>query len=67
MSIDEHIQAWKVYCTLGRLLKDLGCNEAEDKSVEPSHIVEFLGIIFNLFRMTIHVLEQKIREIVREL
>ena len=64
MSIDCIKQAWASYNTLANLLRDLGVNEALDKSVAPTHIIEFLGILFDLLRMLIFVPADKLEEII---
>ena len=59
MSLDELPRAWQAYNTLGNLLRDLGVNDAEDKSVEPCQIIEFLGILYNFINMTILIPKTK--------
>ena len=67
MSIDWDAPAWRSYTVLGNLLRDLGVNEAMDKAVQPTHLIEFLGIVFDLLRMLIILPEDKCREIGQEL
>ena len=55
MSIELREVSWKSYITLGNLLQDLGVQEADEKAVSPTHIIEFLGVWFNLLMMTISV------------
>ena len=51
------------FTTLGHLLRDLGVGESMDKSVEPTQIIEFLGVLFNLLTLTISVTPEKMQEI----
>ena len=67
MSIDKIKQAWKSYITLGNLLRDLGVQEALEKSVQPTTVIEFLGIIFDLIRMLLFVPSDKLHHIKVEL
>ena len=67
MGIDEYIAAWQAFDTLGYLLRDLGVNEALDKTVQPTHVIEFLGIVFDLLRQIIVIPEEKLHEIKQEL
>ena len=53
MSIDSRQWAWKSYQVLAALLRDLGVHESLKKSVARCHVIEFLGIIFDLIRMII--------------
>ena len=63
MSLDYMDCAWKSYNTLGNLLRDLGVNEAIDKAVPPSHIIEFLGVTFDLLRMLLILPQDKMDQI----
>ena len=65
MSIDTWTRAYKSFNTLGSLLHDLGVKEALDKSVAPTHIIELLGVMFDLIRLIICLPEEKIQEIQR--
>ena len=65
MSIEVRDRAMASFLTLGRLLHDLGVKEAPDKSVWPSTVVEFLGILFNLVLLTISVPPAKMQDIHR--
>ena len=67
MGIDEITPAWRSFKTLGNLLRDLGVNEAAEKTVQPSHIIEFLGIVFDMLRQIILLPEGKLKEIKQEL
>ena len=53
--------------TLGFLLRDLGVGESLEKSVEPTQIIEFLGVLFNLLTLTISVTPEKMQEITSHL
>ena len=48
---------------IGALLRDLSIQEAEGKSIMPSHIVEFLGVLFDLLRMIILLPDEKVSEL----
>ena len=63
MSIDLFTRAWKSFKTLENLMRDLGVQEAPDKAVAPVHIIEFLGILFDLLRMIILLPEDKMNQI----
>ena len=63
MCIDNMVKAWKAYKVMAALLRDLGMQEAIEKSVPPSHIIEFLGIIFDLIRLIIVLPDDKLCEI----
>ena len=63
MGIEVAQKAWKAYNTLGNLLRDLGVNEAEDKAVEPTTIIEFLGVQFDSIKMIISVAPARIHEL----
>ena len=67
MSIDTWEKAWSSFHTMARLLRDLGVNEAVEKSISPMHIIEFLGIIFDLLRMIIMLPSDKLEEIKRSI
>ena len=67
MSVDWEDAAWRAYNTMGNLLRDLGVQEAVDKSVPPSHLIEFLGILFDLIRMLIILPQDKCDDIRSEL
>ena len=64
MSLDFLHRAWQAYESLGNLLRDLGVNEASDKSVAPMQIIEFLGVIFDFIHMVIHLPQDKVIDIV---
>ena len=66
MSIDTPDRAWTSFNTMGRLLHDIGAKEAEDKMVTPTHLVEFLGVLFDLLRLVILLPEAKLQDIQRE-
>ena len=63
MSVDVPRRAWSGFHTLANLLRDLGFHEAIEKSVSPTHIIEFLGILFDLLRMIISIPDNKLQEI----
>ena len=66
MLINQEERAWKSFKTLGRLLKSLGVDEAEEKSVALTHVIEFLGVLFDLLRMLLILPQDKMYQI-REL
>ena len=63
MSVNTPSRAWAGYAALGNLLRDLGVREAEDKSVPPTTVIEFLGVIFDLIRMLLIIPEDKLDDI----
>ena len=63
MSIELEDKAWEAYETLGRLLRDLGVDEAVDKAIPPSPELEMLGIWFNLKKLTFSLPQKKKCEI----
>ena len=58
---------WQSYLTLGNLLRDLGVQEAQDKAIPPSEVIEFLGVLYDLVNMTISVTPEHLQEFVCEL
>jgi hypothetical protein len=52
------------YNTLSNLLKDLGVEEAVEKSHPPSKTMEFLGVQFSVTDMTMSVTQDRIQEII---
>ena len=67
MDLKDLKVAWQSYWTLGRLLRDLGVSEAEDKSVPSSEIIKFLGVMYDFIRQTISVTPARLHEIMMEL
>ena len=67
MGLDKEPKIQYSYEAFGRLLRDLGVNEAEDKAVPPNEIIEFLGVLFNFLNMTIGVTEERKTKILLEL
>ena len=67
MGIEEMQKIWHSYHTLGNLLRDLGIKESVKKAVAPTHIIEFLGVLFDMLRMTISITPQRMEEILAEL
>ena len=63
MSIDYVDRAWRSFIALGNLLRDLGVHESIEKSVAPTHLIEFLGILFDLLRMLIFLPQDKLVEL----
>ena len=63
MSIDCQEQAWASYRAMGNLLRDLGVHEAEDKTVQPTQVVELLGILYDFLHMVISLPEDKLKEL----
>ena len=58
---------WAAYATLGNLVQDLGVDEAHDKAVPPTDIIEFMGTGFDLNTLTLFVTEQKMQDLMKEL
>lgn len=67
MGIERTAKVQQAAETLKRLLRDLGVSEAEDKAVPPCYIIEFLGILFDLWEMVMMIPEDKVNDIIREL
>ena len=63
MSVDHPNNIHKSYQTLGNLLRDLGVQEALEKAVPPTTVIEFLGILFDLLRQLLILPQDKIRDI----
>ena len=56
-------KAFFAYHSLGVLLQKYGIEETMDKSVPPSQIMVFLGVLFNTITMTIEVTPERSVEI----
>lgn len=56
-------KAFFAYHSLGVLLQKCGIEETLDKSVQPSQIMVFLGVLFNTITMTIEVTPERLVEI----
>ena len=67
MGLDSRHRIWASFNTLRNLLRDLGASEACEKAVLPTHVLEFLGVLFDLLNMTISVSPQRLRELKAEL
>lgn len=67
MGIELVEQVTEAFLALRRLLRDLGVDEAQDKAVPPSYIVEFLGILFNLLTLTMEIPKDKVEDLLEEL
>ena len=67
MGLDSMEHILQSFHTLRNLLRDLGASEALQKAVEPTHIIEFLGVLFDLLRMTISVSPSRVQELEQEL
>ena len=67
--IDDFIGAekwskvWNSYISLGKLLREIGAEEAPEKSSESDTIAECLGTLFNTLSMTISVLPDQMLEL----
>ena len=48
------------------MLAEVGAQEAEDKSVPPSAVCDFLGVLFNVIKGTMEVTPQKLQDIYYE-
>ena len=51
------------YSCLGAVLQKCGFQESEDKTVPPSKIMVFLGVLFNTKTMSLEVTLEKLKEI----
>ena len=58
-------RAWEAYCTLGRLLQQLGIWEAVGKATPPTEIMTFLGIRCNSMEFTLEITEDRLLEIMQ--
>ena len=67
MGLDEPQKAWNTFNTLGNLLRDLGVHESIEKSVQPTTVIEFLGILFDLVRYLLILPQEKLEAIRQEL
>ena len=67
MGLEPISKAWQSYQTLGNLLRDVGAQEAMEKAVPPSEVVEFLGVWFDLAKGTISITEERIQQLQNEL
>ena len=67
MGVESFQNNWPTYEALGNLLCDIGAKEAANKAVPPTHMLEFLGVWFNLLNRTIHVTQDRMVEIKAEL
>ena len=67
MGLEKWSNVWSSYRTLGRLLRDIGAKEANEKAVPPCTVLEFLGVLFDLVNMTIGVMEQRKLDLLQEL
>ena len=43
MGLEHYTKVWSAYVTLGNLLRDIGADEAIEKAVPPSEVIEFWG------------------------
>ena len=67
MGLELPDRVWGAITTLGNLLRDLGVQESEEKSVVPTTIIKFLGVLFDLLRQVIILPENKQKDIQQEL
>ena len=65
ISADKWSIIWESYLSLGRLLKDIGAQEAVDKASPPDTRVECLGTMFDTVAMTISVTPERLVELKR--
>ena len=63
ISLGDYITAQRSYVVMGDLLRDLGVNEASEKSVELTQIVELLGILYDFINMIISIPTDKLQDI----
>lgn len=67
MGIELAENIWEAYYAMKRLLRNVGVDEAEDKAVPPAYCIEFLGVLFDLWHMTMSIPEDKMLDIQEEL
>ena len=67
MSIDYPYRIQQSYVTLGNLPRDLGVQEAMDKAVPPTTVLELLGVLFDLIRQILILPQDKLKELKCEL
>ena len=67
MGLDKAEKIWSSYNTLGNLLRDLGVQEALDKAIPPSYIIEFLGVMYDFIKMIIYVTDERMQDFQQEL
>ena len=67
MGLEHADRVWAAYNALGNLLRDLGISKAIAKAIPPTHIIEFLGVWYNLIDMTISVTQHRIQKLQAEL
>ena len=58
---------WKAYRFLSKLLEDLGVETSQQKIVEPTTRLEFLGITFDAEKQSMEIPLSKVQEIITEL
>ena len=63
MGLELEHKIWQSFYTLRNLLRDLHITEAEEKAVEPTDELEFLGVGFKLSKGIIFVTEKKLQDI----
>ena len=66
-SAETKDQAWDSYESFGRLLQNLGAEEAKKKSVSPCICMDFLRNTLDCDKMTIEVSEQRRKDLLIEL
>ena len=67
MGLDTPQKIWASFQMLHNLLRDLGASEAVQKAVLPTYVLEFLGVLFDLWNMTISVTPEQMKELRVEL
>ena len=56
-------RAWEAFFRLGKIISDIGMQEAEDKASAPSRVMIFLGLEVNTILMTLKIPHEKMCEI----
>ena len=67
MGVEHETKIWQSYHTMDNLLRDIGAEEAKEKAVEPTDVIEMLGILFNFRDMTMGITPSRKAEILTEL
>ena len=60
-------KAWTAFVALGRVISEVGMQEAIDKASPPSHVMTFLGLEVNTLKMTLRIPDAKLQDIRSEL
>ena len=67
ISTEEKEKIWKGFNFLTKVLQELGVETSEEKIVQPTNKLEFLGILFDAENMTMEITPDRLKEIKQEL